>query len=133
MKTKYLPALLIGALASFIAYATHQAFADQPFLNHAATARATRACAFTAQHAKVVALSSTTAASSTLAEGNVRVLCTQDAHFYQGAVGVTGPTAGTGDTFLAAKSPEYLYNPGTNKIAFLRDSADGTCFVSECQ
>lgn len=132
MKPYHVYLLIAFALVS--PYLLTVARADQAFLGQVVDRQATRTCAFNAMHAKTVALSSTSAASAALAQGNLRIVCTQDAHFYQGAAGVTGPTAGTGDTFIAAKSPEYVYSPNaTSKIAFLRDSADGTCFVTECQ
>lgn len=46
--------------------------------------------------------------------------------------GVTGATATTGDVLLVGYGPEYFYSPG-GVFAFVRDSADGTCYVSDCK
>ncbi len=109
------------------------AFADQPYLPAGASANATRACSFEGVTAQLVSLAATTAATTNAAgAGVVRVVCTQAAHFYQGAYGVTGPTAGTGASLLPASSPEYILSGG-GKFAFIRDSADGFCYVSDCK
>ena len=125
------PLLFLIAVA-ILSVVVSRANADTVYLNEAQTMAATRACAFDGIHAQVVTTSGTSAATTNATgKGTVRVLCTQAAHMYQGAAGVTGPTAGTGDTFIGAQSPEYFYSPGS-KFAFVQDATAGTCYVSDC-
>jgi hypothetical protein len=129
---KILGYLLLFIAAAFITTAG-LAIADTVFLPPAETQEMQRTCNFSGVTAKTVSVTSSSAATATLARGNLRLVCTQDAHFYHGAAGVTAPTAGTASTFIAAKSPEYVYAPSGTKLAFIRDSADGTCYVTECK
>lgn len=110
-----------------------EAQADQEYMPQGASANLSRPCSFDSQAAQVVALSASSAATaSATGKGAVRIVCNQAAHFYQGALGVTGPTAGTGSTMLPQLTPEYVYSTG-GKFAFIRDSADGFCYVTDCK
>lgn len=120
----------LGALLLVVGY--NIVFADTVYLNQAQDRAATRACSHDGIHAQKVTTSSTSAfTTNATGVGKVRLVCSADAHFFQGAVGVTGPTASTGDSYLAAGTPEYLYSPGS-RFAFIQDSAGGTCFVTDC-
>ncbi len=124
---------VLGALLTLIVMAAHWATADTVYLKSPAqNAETTRPCAFDGVHAQTVAVTSTSArTSNAVGVGAARVFCTQSAHLYQGVLGVTGPTAGTGDTFLPLLTPEYVFSTG-GRFAFVRDSADGTCYVTDC-
>lgn len=109
-----------------------KAFADQDYLPAGSSANATRACSFAAQVAQVVNLTAVSAATTNAAGiGVVRIVCTQNAHFVQSAVGVA-PTALTTSSFLPMLTPEYIFSTG-GKFAFIRNSADGSCYVTDCK
>lgn len=58
----------------------------------------------------------------------VRVTCTTNCYLRQGA----SPIAVTTDSFLPANTVEYFkLNAGTDKMAFIRVTADGTATVTE--
>lgn len=57
----------------------------------------------------------------------VRLIATQDCWVRQAA----NPTAVTTDTFIKAGVPEYFIVKGGNKIAAIRNSADGTLNITE--
>ncbi len=126
----FLGRCLIAIVLSAGAYA----YADQAYLSPAETAQVTRACSFAGVTPKTVTVTGTSAATSTtIARGNVRVYCSTLSYMYQAAVNVTTATATTSHHPIGAGTPEYFYNPGGNKLAFIRDTTSGTCFVSECQ
>ncbi len=130
---KHFQIAVISAFLTLMLVAGYQAMADQSFLTPEITAQATRACSFAGEHAQPVTVTSATNNTSlATGKGMVRIACTATAHYYQGVLGVTGPTAGTGDSLVGPLSPEYVYSTG-GKIAFIRDSADGTCFVTNCK
>lgn len=131
MKNKFQTFVFALALLLGAALAVN---ADQGFLNQAEVWRAMAACSFEGKKAKTVSVTAATAATATaVGKGMVRLYCTQEAHFYQGAAGVTAPTAGTSDSPIGPKAPEYVRSPGNTYFAFIRDSADGTCYVTECK
>lgn len=107
--------------------------ADQDYVPQGVSANLSRPCSFDGITTQVVTMTSTTAkTSSVVAAGSVRVLCTQDAHMKMAAAGVVGATATTGDVFVVGYGPEYFRSAG-GVFAFVRDSADGACYVSECK
>jgi hypothetical protein len=113
------------------AYVT-KALADQDYLPTGASANASRACSFEGKTAQTVSVTSASAAtSSATGVGVVRIVCTQNAHMVQGASGAS-PTATTSATFLPQLSPEYFLSGG-GKFAFIRSSADGVCYVTDCK
>jgi hypothetical protein len=57
----------------------------------------------------------------------VRLVATTSCHY---AIG-DDPTATTSDAFLPAEVIEYISIGEGEKVAFIRDSADGTAFVTE--
>jgi len=146
MNTKKTLAILLGlfalALASFLLTPSSVVHADQPSLLASQASNAMRACSFKSVSTKTVAVSSTSARLLNVTGlGAVRIICTKDAHMAQGPggpsgatgqTGTTGPTATTGDLFVPALTPEYFWSD-RDKFAFIRDSADGTCYVSECK
>ncbi len=111
----------------------HFASADQSYLSPAETQNSVRTCSFTAAPKTVSVTGTSAATSSAVARGNIRVLCTTVSYMNQGVYGSTGATATTSYHRLPADTPEYFYNPGNNRIGFIRDTTSGTCFVSECQ
>lgn len=125
---------LVVCVAFWLFGEAKKAFADQDYLPQGASANASRSCSFEARRAKVVTVTDSSAATSAaLPSGVVRIMCTVDAHMYQALTGVTGPTAGTGDTMLSQYTPEYVLNYGSY-FAFLRGaSTNGYCFLTECK
>jgi len=129
----YWLALSIPALAIVYLYVA-KAYGDQAYLAPAETAQVTRTCSFAGQTPKNVSVTGTSAATSTtVARGNIRVVCSTLSYMNQGAYGSTGATATTSSHRIPADSPEYFYNPGNNYIGFIRDTTSGTCSVSECK
>ncbi len=58
----------------------------------------------------------------------VLVLCSTDCHVTSGA----SPTATASDTFIPAKVLVWVWLAGgVDKLAFIRDAADGTAYVTE--
>ncbi len=128
---KHLPSVM--ALCLLVVGVAHFALADQESLPQGASANYSRACNFAGQTAQVVAVSSSTAnTSNATGVGVVRVVCTQNAHMVQGAAGVSNPTATTSATFIPLLTPEYFLSTG-GKFAFIRNSADGNCYVTDCK
>ncbi len=113
-------------------YVSERAFAEPVIDSTQFSAALTRPCDITTKHPVTVSVSSSSALTSrAIAKGQVRILCTQDAHVYAGAEGVTGPTAGTGDTPIGLWSAEYFKSEG-GYFAFIRNSTDGVCYLTEC-
>lgn len=57
----------------------------------------------------------------------IRVVSTTNCHL---AIG-SAPTATTSDLFLVANREEYFWIHPGEKVAFIRNSADGTAYVTE--
>lgn len=118
--------LLVGAVGIY------RAFADQKYIPQGASANFTRPCNLAGISAQPVVVTATTAKTATATGvGVVRIACTSASHMLQGLTGVTGVTALTGSTLIPANVPEkFLADHST--FAFLRDTADGVCTVTEC-
>lgn len=122
--------ILLGCFALFFGQA---ALADQDSFGASGAANATRACSFDSIVAQVVAVTASSAPTTNpTGKGQVRIVCTQNAHVFQGAFGVTTPVALATSTYLPAGVPEYVWSTG-GKFAFIRDSADGSCYVTDCK
>ncbi len=103
--------------------------ADQEYLPQGASMNAARPCNLDDITTQTVAVSSNSAATTNATgSGVVRVVCTQAAH----VVVATGPTGTTGSALIPQNSPEYFLTRG-KKFAFIRSTADGICYVSECK
>ncbi len=111
--------------------ASYMALADQEYLPPGSSANASRPCNLDSVTAQKVTVSGTTAATSTtMGAGTVRVVCTTNSHF---AMGASGVTATANDAYIGAGVPEYFLAPSSKKMAFIQDSAGGSCFVSSCK
>ncbi len=82
---------------------------------------------------KTVQTAAFTASSAAVSNGFgtgvsvIRIIATQDCHFVLGAA----PTATTSDSFLPSGAIEYFTVAQGEKIAFIRNTADGTAYVTE--
>jgi hypothetical protein len=75
---------------------------------------------------QTVNFSSTSAASGTLGGGVVRLLATADCHVVFGA----NPTADDTCLFLPGNIAEYFACAADDKVAVIRDSADGVLYIT---
>lgn len=73
-----------------------------------------------------VNVGSASAASDVLGTGVVRLLATTDCHVALGAT----PAADATCLFLPANMPEYFACGASDKVAVIRDSADGFLYVT---
>jgi hypothetical protein len=90
-------------------------------------AKVSQAQAITPGTAEVVAIGATSAQSAAYAaETLVRVLATVACHILIG----TNPTALTTSTPLLANSIEYYIIPAGSKLAVIRDSGDGSLYLT---
>lgn len=94
----------------------------------------TRACGFDGKKAQPVGVTGGTVSTTATPVGDamVRIVCTSNMHFFEGLSGVTGPTAGTGDTYLPSNVPITVIAHVNTYFAFIQDSGGGTCYVTEC-
>lgn len=137
MKTS--PAHMFSAFAFLFVVAAALAIfhvparADQTYLPQGTAANYSAACSFAGATTLPVAVTGTSAkTASATGVGNARVVCTQDAYMEQGLPGVTGVTATTGSVPLFAGIAEYV-NANRSTFAFVRQTANGTCYVTPCQ
>ena len=72
------------------------------------------------------AIGAASAATAVLGARLVRLLATADCHVVFGS----DPTATTDDMLLKADQPEYFVCDETDKIAVIRDSADGQLYIT---
>lgn len=122
---------IVGLFTAVMLLASYMALADQGYLAPGASANASRPCILDGVTAQKVTVSGTTAATSTVTgNGTIRVVCTTNAHF---AVGASGVTATANDAYIGAGVPEYFVTNSSQKMAFIQDSAGGSCFVSSCK
>lgn len=129
---KFIALLSLLGLCVIAVLSYSLASADTVYLNQAQDRAASRACSYDGIRAQKVTTSASSAfTTNATGAGKVRLVCTAAAHFFQGAVGVTGPTAGTGDTYIPANAVEYAYSMGT-RFAFIQDTGAGVCFVTDC-
>ncbi len=125
--------VFIGCILGIAVVVSLNAWGSQTVLPTSAAATLTAPCSMAGAAAQLVAITSTTAKTSTATgTGVVRVVCSSAVHYVQGVAGVTGVTATTGDTLLPAATVERI-NASNSTFAFIRDSADGTCFLTECK
>jgi hypothetical protein len=97
-----------------------------------AAANFTRPCSYTGETGTTLTITSTAATTSAMASGVVRMVCSTAVHFR--VSGTSGPTAGTGHPFLPANTVEWFLSTGSGVyVSAVRNSADGTCYLSECE
>lgn len=91
----------------------------------------TRPCSYRGKTSTNLTITATSAATSSALETGavVRMVCSSAVHFRTAA---TGPTAVTGDTLLPANTIEWFVSEG-DYVAAIRDSADGTCYLTVCR
>jgi hypothetical protein len=90
----------------------------------------TRPCSYRGKTATNLSVTATSAATAVLATNSVvRVICTQAVHFRTAS---TSPTAVATDTLLPANTIEWFVSEG-DYFAAIRDSADGTCYLTVCR
>lgn len=126
LRRLWLPVLLLASVVCAAAYAAPALiYGDTTAKNMA------RPCSYRGQTATTVSVTSTSAATSTaLTTGAVvRVVCTQAVHFRTAS---TSPTALATDTLLPANTIEWFVSEG-DYFAAIRDSADGTCYLTVCR
>ncbi len=121
-----------GALCVAVLLAISSAFADQTARPQGTAANYSATCDFGGAAAQPIAVTGTAATATATGVGNVRIVCSQDTHYLQGLMGVTGVTALTGSTLLPANTIEYV-NANRSTFSFLRDAVSGTCYLTECK
>ena len=124
-------ALMFGlALTGLLGLYVTQGFAEK--LAYDDSSRRLPIQALALGNVQTAAYTASSAAISNVVGGTtftiVRVTCTTDCFLRQGA----SPTAVTSDSLLPANTVEYFkLNAGTDKMAFIRVTADGTATVTE--
>ncbi len=125
--------IFLGCILGLGLVFAFEAWGNQTALSAGGAANLAATCTFAGGQGQTVAVTNVTASTSTATgNGNVRVVCSTDSHFVQGLAGVTGVTATTGDSLIPANTVEYI---GANRstFAFIRDAANGTCYLTECK
>lgn len=134
MKPNTALALVLSFFVFVVLVATFAGAANQGYVSPDQAVAGDAPCDLTGVVPAIVPVTATTAAtSSVMGKGKVRVLCSSRSFMVVGAVGVTGVTAGTATgNAIAAGVPEEFWSRGS-MFAFIRDTADGRCDVSQCK
>lgn len=128
-----IPILFGSVLGIVLAAFITVAYAKQTQLSPGQAASISAPCTYAGATTQAVAVTATTAKTSTATGvGKARLVCTASAHFVQGLAGVTGVTATTGDSYLPLNVIQEV-SGNASTFAFVRATADGTCFVTECK
>jgi hypothetical protein len=107
------------------------AVAAPTMFSPATAANMTRPCGYQGKTSTNLSITSASAAtSSALTPGVVRMVCTTAVHFRMAS---TSPTAVTTDSYLPANTVEWFVSEGAGSyVAAIRNSADGTCYLTVC-
>ncbi len=90
-----------------------------------------RPCSYRGKTSTNVSISATSAATASALETGrvIRVVCDTTVHFRTAS---TSPTAVATDTLLPANTIEWFVSEG-DYFAAIRDSANGTCYLTVCR
>jgi hypothetical protein len=115
---------LVAIAIAIAAYASPLSYGD------GMTSNMTRPCSYRGKTATTLSVTAASAATSVITPNSVvRVICTSAVHFRTAA---TSPTAVATDTLLPANTIEWFVSEG-DYFAAIRDSADGTCYLTVCR
>ncbi len=121
----------ILALASVLGFA---ALAGPLTLGEGTNLNMSRPCSYRGKVSTNLSVTAASAATGTaLTAGSVvRIVCTQAIHWRTAR---TSPTAVGTDTLLPANTIEWIISEGPEGdfFAAIRDSADGTCYLTVCR
>jgi hypothetical protein len=124
-------AVLVAALVAIVVGAAVVASAGPTIYGPQYVQNMTRPCGYQGKTSTNLTITSASAAtSSALTPGVVRMVCTTAVHFRMAS---TSPTAVTTDSFLPANTVEWFVSEGAGSyVAAIRNSADGTCYLTVC-
>lgn len=120
--------LLFVAVALF---ALGVAQAQTVMLPAATATNLARSCSFQGKVAvKVTTGAASAATGAALPNGNIRVICSADAHYVQS--NTVAPTATANDSLIKGGVPETFFSEG-DYYAFIQDTAAGVCYLTPCR